>query len=165
MAEGTSKRPGSGHGRMAPGWVKQGLQIPEIVRSRFADEAGIRGQTGVRNAGSVSLALYLGMPEAVRHFLYLWTVGQTMGDPNRLTPEATWAAFIRILRTCVEQAEADRRKAEAEPNAATVEMPPFVTMILDPDFDWSVLDKIDTGPTRADIDAWKRKLADEQKRA
>lgn len=139
---------------MAPGWEKHTLQIPTGVKLRYGEELKRRGHSGGKITGSIALALLLGMPEDVRELLFLWGVRQAFDDPNKLTPDAAWEAFARIAKVCAEQARKDRERAEREPKA-----PPetggldridrFLTLIIDPDFDWSVLDRPTVAPPPA----------------
>jgi hypothetical protein len=149
-------------GMMAPGWTRHSLQIPHDLRARLSQELGRRGHSGGKITGSVAVALFIGLPEDVRELMYLWGVRQAFDDPNKLTPEAAWEAFARIAKVCAEQARKDRERIEREPGAgppAIDRIDRFLTLIIDPDFDWSVLDRpASPAGTPADAEA-KRKRA------
>lgn len=125
---------GEMHG-LAAGWTKHTIQIPEGLKRDYVAELKKRGHSGGKIVGSVSTALFLGLPDDVRLLMHLWGIQQTFDDPNRLTPGATQEAFARICKLCAEQRIREAKGAGGEPIEGN-QIDRFLTMILDPDFDW-----------------------------
>jgi hypothetical protein len=105
-----SPRYDSRHGKMKPGWTRQGLQVPTSIRERFASTTSKEGQASIRNAGTAAMAIYLGVPSDVRMLFNLWLGQQIAFDPNSVTPEECWKVFLEIVEACRDGGDKDTPK-------------------------------------------------------
>lgn len=82
---------------MAPGWVQQTIQLPEKFRAAMRGDAGTRGHSSIKTLGTAAVGILLGMPDDVRHVLYLWTHARIIRHGADVEPREIYAAFKAIL--------------------------------------------------------------------
>jgi len=97
---------------MKPGYTRQGLQVPSSMGLAFRHEMGRLKLGGVKDAGTLMMGVYLGMPAELRKSLHkwLWERDWEMEDgAEPVTPEEVWSKIVE-LSTATPQPETRRKK-------------------------------------------------------
>lgn len=83
---------------MPPGWKRVSLQIPISLARLWGAEAESKGVSSIKTMGTGAVALYLGLPPAVRDEFFQRVQRMTWGGTSDIDPEAIWTLLRAILR-------------------------------------------------------------------
>jgi hypothetical protein len=94
----THEQGGSRHGQMPVGFSRQGLQLPDELVKAFRAEAARLGSGGIKDAGTLAISVWMGMPERVRRAMYFWAREAWYDNTSAVTPEIAWRKLVDLLR-------------------------------------------------------------------
>jgi hypothetical protein len=81
---------------MEKGYGQQGLQAPEDLVRAFREDVGRYGSGGVKIAGTTALCLYMGLPQQVREWLYLWVLQKSWLGVDAIKPEEVFQQMMQF---------------------------------------------------------------------
>lgn len=84
-------------GKMPPGWIKQGLQVPKHVADDFKQHADELGAGGVKLLGTVAIDLVNHLPEHFKKELALAVYQTTWPDPAMHSSRVVWIKFLVLM--------------------------------------------------------------------